>query len=58
MFSGAGASLLLALLAQSLILAADAGFGADRRSLRKMNLMPRPPLLGEVAKPSGFDGEV
>ena len=29
-----------------------------QRSLRKMNLMPRPPLLGEVAKPSGFDGEV
>ena len=28
------------------------------RSLRKMNPMPRPPLLGEVAKPSGFDGEV
>ena len=29
-----------------------------QRSLRKMNLMPRPPLLGEVAKPTGFDGEV
>ena len=29
-----------------------------QRSDRKMNLMPRPPLLGEVAKPSGFDGEV
>ena len=32
-----------------LILAAGVRFGADRRSLRKMNPMPRPPLLGEVA---------
>ena len=40
---------LFALLAQSFILAAGVHFGADRRSLRKMNLMPRPPLLGEVA---------
>ena len=38
--------------------AADDALGADRRKDRKMNLMPRPPLLGEVAKPSGFDGEV
>ncbi|EEU94953.1 hypothetical protein FAEPRAA2165_03482 [Faecalibacterium duncaniae] len=30
-------------------LTADAGFGADRRSLRKRTPMPRPLLLGEVA---------
>ena len=24
----------------------------------KLSAMPRPPLVGEVAKPSGFDGEV
>ena len=50
---------LFALLAQSLTLAAGVRFGADRRSLRKMNPMPRPPLLGEVASSvSDDDGEV
>ena len=39
--------------------AAEVALGADRRKDRKMNLMPRPPLLGEVASSvSDDDGEV
>ena len=30
-------------------LAADDDFGAEGESIEKMNLLPRPPLLGEVA---------
>ena len=39
--------------------AAEVALGVDRRKDRKMNLMPRPPLLGEVASSvSDDDGEV
>ena len=34
--------------------AAGIGFGADRRALRKINLLPRAPLLEEL--PSVSDG--
>ena len=30
--------------------AAEAGFGADRRRNRKMNLLPKAPLLGELSR--------
>ena len=40
-------------------LAADDDFGAEGESIEKMNLLPRPPLLGEVASSvSEDDGEV